>query len=48
VTAVFTLVTPLAANWSLYALIAVRVIEGLFEVIFIKLMRIESNDGNLL
>lgn len=31
-TAVLTLVTPPAANLSLYALIAVRVIEGLFEV----------------
>lgn len=32
-TAVLTLITPAAANSSLYALIAVRVIEGLFEVI---------------
>lgn len=30
-TAVLTLLTPLAANWSLYALIGVRVIEGVFE-----------------
>lgn len=30
-TAVLTLLTPLAANWSLYALIGVRVIEGIFE-----------------
>jgi MFS transporter, ACS family, solute carrier family 17 (sodium-dependent inorganic phosphate cotransporter), other len=34
VTAVLTLFTPLAANWSLYALIAVRIVEGLFEVKF--------------
>lgn len=32
VTAVLTLLTPLAANFSLFALIAVRVIMGLFEV----------------
>ncbi|KAG5677147.1 hypothetical protein PVAND_006929 [Polypedilum vanderplanki] len=31
VTAIMTLLTPLAANLSLYALIGVRVIEGLFE-----------------
>lgn len=30
-TAVLTLLTPPAANWSLGALIAVRIIEGLFE-----------------
>lgn len=33
VTALLTLVTPLAAKSSIYALIGVRVIEGLFEVI---------------
>lgn len=32
-TAILTLVTPVAANWSIWALIAVRVIEGFFEVI---------------
>jgi MFS transporter, ACS family, solute carrier family 17 (sodium-dependent inorganic phosphate cotransporter), other len=32
-TAVLNLLTPIAAIWSIYALIAVRVIEGLFEVI---------------
>jgi hypothetical protein len=31
-TALLTLVTPAAANMSLFALIAVRVVEGLFEV----------------
>ncbi|XP_070504435.1 sialin-like [Chironomus tepperi] len=31
VTAVFTLLTPLASNWSIYALIVVRVLMGLFE-----------------
>ncbi|XP_052254003.1 sialin-like isoform X2 [Dreissena polymorpha] len=30
-TALFTLVTPLCANWSDYLLVAVRVLEGLFE-----------------
>jgi MFS transporter, ACS family, solute carrier family 17 (sodium-dependent inorganic phosphate cotransporter), other len=33
VTAVLNLLTPIAAAWSIYALIAVRVIEGLSEVI---------------
>jgi len=28
VTSVFTLLTPLAAKWSFYALIVVRVLEG--------------------
>jgi hypothetical protein len=32
VTALLTLFTPAAANLSIYALIAVRVVEGLFEV----------------
>lgn len=32
VTALLTLFTPAAANMSVYALIAVRVVEGLFEV----------------
>ena len=31
ITAVFTLVTPLAANISIYALVLVRIIEGLGE-----------------
>jgi hypothetical protein len=31
-TSVFTLLTPLAANASIGALIAVRLIEGIFEV----------------
>ncbi|CAO1314915.1 unnamed protein product [Diamesa tonsa] len=31
VTALLTLITPLAAKYSIYALVAVRVIEGLFE-----------------
>jgi ACS family sodium-dependent inorganic phosphate cotransporter len=31
VTAIFTLLTPLAAEISIYALVAVRVIEGIFE-----------------
>ncbi|KAG5678081.1 hypothetical protein PVAND_007783 [Polypedilum vanderplanki] len=31
VTAFFTLLTPLAASWNIYALVAVRVIEGIFE-----------------
>ena len=31
VTAVFTLLTPLAANTNLYLLYAVRIIEGLGE-----------------
>jgi MFS transporter, ACS family, solute carrier family 17 (sodium-dependent inorganic phosphate cotransporter), other len=30
-TAVLTLVTPLAANSSFYMLLAVRIIEGIFE-----------------
>jgi hypothetical protein len=32
VTALLTLLTPAAANMSISALIAVRVVEGLFEV----------------
>lgn len=32
VTAIFTLITPAAANLGIWALIAVRVIEGFFEV----------------
>jgi len=32
VTALLTLLTPLCARWSVYLLVAVRVIEGLFEV----------------
>ncbi len=32
VTAIFTLLTPLAANWGTGYLIAVRIIEGLGEV----------------
>lgn len=31
VTALLTLLTPLAANYSLYMLLAVRIIEGIFE-----------------
>ena len=31
-TAVLTLLTPVAANWHIGALIAVRVAEGFFEV----------------
>ena len=31
VTALLTLFTPLAAKWSIYALVAVRIIEGVFE-----------------
>nr|XP_042909281.1 putative inorganic phosphate cotransporter isoform X2 [Parasteatoda tepidariorum] len=31
VTAIFTLLTPLAANWSVWALVAARTIEGLGE-----------------
>ncbi|KAL5019688.1 hypothetical protein ScPMuIL_002580, partial [Solemya velum] len=31
VTALFTLLTPVCARWSVYILIAVRIIEGLFE-----------------
>ncbi|XP_052806068.1 vesicular glutamate transporter 1-like [Mya arenaria] len=30
-TALFTLITPLCARWSVYLLVAVRVLEGLFE-----------------
>jgi MFS family permease len=30
-TAILTILTPLAASWSIYAMIAVRVIIGLFE-----------------
>lgn len=32
VTALLTLITPAAANYSLFAMIAVRIVEGLFEV----------------
>jgi len=32
VTALFTLLTPPLANVSVYLLVAVRIIEGLFEV----------------
>ena len=35
-TAVLNLLTPVAASWSMYALIAVRVVEGLFEVTNVK------------
>jgi len=31
-TAVFTLVTPIAAEWSVYVLIVTRILEGLGEV----------------
>ena len=31
-TSVFTLLTPLAANHSVWLLVAVRVLEGFFEV----------------
>lgn len=31
-TAVLTLVTPVIANWGLIPLIAVRILEGVFEV----------------
>jgi ACS family sodium-dependent inorganic phosphate cotransporter len=31
-TAILTILTPLAASWSIYAMIAVRVVIGLFEV----------------
>jgi ACS family sodium-dependent inorganic phosphate cotransporter-like MFS transporter 5 len=31
ITSIFTLLTPLAANWSFYALIVVRVLEGKIE-----------------
>ena len=31
-TALFTLLTPLAARGNMYMLIAIRVLEGLFEV----------------
>lgn len=31
VTALLTLITPLAANTSFYALLVVRIVEGIFE-----------------
>jgi ACS family sodium-dependent inorganic phosphate cotransporter len=34
-TAIFTLLTPVLTNTSVYLLVAVRVIEGLFEVRYI-------------
>jgi hypothetical protein len=51
VTAVFTLLTPVAANWGTEYLIAVRVIEGLGEVsvlrsyclVAVQVPRIDNN-----
>lgn len=36
VTAIFTLLTPPLANVSVYLLVAVRIIEGLFEVRYVS------------
>lgn len=41
-----TLVTPLAANQSFYSLIAVRVVEGLFEVNTLRLIIQSNHEAN--
>lgn len=42
-TAILTLLTPLAARWNLYVFIALRVIEGIGEVIeTLCLIRLEG------
>lgn len=41
-TAILTLLTPLCARWSEYLLIAVRVLEGLFEVTGFLLCTVDS------
>jgi ACS family sodium-dependent inorganic phosphate cotransporter len=43
VTAIFTLLTPPLANVSVYLLVAVRIIEGLFEVRRVSTFKTFSN-----